>query len=310
MRVAAVLMTYGAPLTLDEVGPYLARVRGGREPSGDLVAEFRERYRRIGMSPIVRITEAQAQGVEVLLGPEFRVVAAMRYSAPSIAERVGSLAPLDPDLVVGVVMSPQWSPLIMGGYEDDLRAAVAASLPRAEVVIAPAWHREPEFIEALAGAVREARASLPSAAALLMTAHSLPRRVFDAEPEYVASLRETAELVAARLGLREHEWLWAYQSAGHTQEEWLRPDLKELFPALAARGTRDVLVVPVQFLADHLEVLYDLDVAAAAQAAASGLRYHRIAMPNTRPTFLRVLADVIVGATSTTAVEPSPAPSR
>jgi ferrochelatase len=193
-------------------------------------------------------------------------------------------------------MSPQWSPLIMGGYERDLRAAVAAALPRAEIAMAPAWHREPAFLEALADAVRDARASLPSATALLMTAHSLPRRVFDAEPEYVASLRETGELLAARLGLREDEWLWAYQSAGHTQEEWLRPDLKDLFPALAARGTRDVLVVPVQFLADHLEVLYDLDVAAAAEAAASGLRYHRIAMPNTCPAFLRALANVIVGA--------------
>jgi ferrochelatase len=116
--------------------------------------------------------------------------------------------------------------------------------------------------------------------------------VFDAEPGDVAQLRETAELVAARAGLGPEAWQWAYQSAGHTQEEWLRPDLKELFPALAAAGHGEVLVAPVQFVADHLEVLYDLDVAAADEARASGLRYRRVEMPNTNAMFIRALAAV------------------
>ena len=127
---------------------------------------------------------------------------------------------------------------------------------------------------------------------MLFTAHSLPQRVFDSEPGYVAQLRETAELVAARLGLAADAWRWAYQSAGHTQEEWLRPDLKELFPEIAAGGAREVLVVPVQFLSDHLEVLFDLDIATAAEAEAHGLRYRRIRMPNTDPRFIAALADV------------------
>jgi ferrochelatase len=125
-----------------------------------------------------------------------------------------------------------------------------------------------------------------------MTAHSLPRRVFENETGYVAQLRETAELVAAGADLPSGEWRWAYQSAGHTQEEWLRPDLTELLPQIAAEGHDEVLVVPVQFLADHLEVLYDLDVAAAEQARACGLRYRRIAMPNTQRAFIRALAHV------------------
>ena len=128
---------------------------------------------------------------------------------------------------------------------------------------------------------------------MVLTAHSLPKRVFDTEPEYVAQLRTTGELIAARAGLSAGRWRWAYQSAGHTQEEWLRPDLVELFPEIAASGARDVLVVPVQFLADHLEVLYDLDIAAAEQARAAGLRYRRIAMPNTQETFIRALACVV-----------------
>jgi ferrochelatase len=127
---------------------------------------------------------------------------------------------------------------------------------------------------------------------VLFTAHSLPKRVFESEPEYVAQLRETGDLVAAAADLGPSDWTWAYQSAGHTQEEWLRPDLKELFPDLAAAGHRDVLVAPVQFLADHLEVLYDLDVAAAAEAEAAGIRYHRVPMPNCDPAFIAALAAI------------------
>ncbi len=293
MKAGVVLMTYGAPATLDEVGQYLARVRGGREPSPELVAEFRERYRAIGMSPLVRITEAQAAGVERVLGERFRVVAGMRFSEPTIAGRVADLAAFGPAVVIGVCLSPQWSPTLMGGYERALRDGVAVALPGVPVAMARAWHREPAFVDALAERISEALAKLGEHVPLLLTAHSLPRRVYEAEPEYVAQLRETADLVAARVGLDPARWAWAYQSAGHTQEEWLRPDLKELFSGLAARGHREVLVVPVQFLADHLEVLYDLDLAAAAQARACGLEYHRIAMPNTRPAFLGALADVV-----------------
>jgi ferrochelatase len=167
--------------------------------------------------------------------------------------------------------------------------------------VAESWHRTPAFVDSLAELVRDAATG---DAAVIFTAHSLPRRVFEVEPEYVAQLRETAALVASRVPLTDDEWTWAYQSAGHTQEEWLRPDLSDLFPEIAARGRREVLVVPVQFLADHLEVLYDLDVAAADQARAAGLRYRRIAMPNTRPSFIRALAAVARAAT------PSSAPAR
>ena len=293
MKIGVLLMTYGAPARLEDVAPYLGRVRGGREPSPELVAEFRGRYRAIGMSPLVRISEAQAAGVERVLGQGFRVLAGMRYSEPSIAERVAELAGFSPELVVGVCLSPQWSPAIMGGYERALRDAASRECPHARVTMSRAWHREPAFLDALAERIGEALATLPAGVPLVLTAHSLPRRVFDSEPDYVAQLRETADLVASRLRLDPARWRWAYQSAGHTQEDWLRPDLKELFPELAARGHSAVLVAPVQFLADHLEVLYDLDIAAAAEARACRLEYHRIAMPNTQPRFLQALADVV-----------------
>ena len=285
MTVGVMVMTYGAPRDDPDLPAYLARVRGGRIPDDALVAEMRRRYARIGGSPLVRLTEAQAAALEADLGPGFRVRAGMRFSDPTIADRAHELGVVE--RVVGVVMSPQWSPLLMRGYVDALTAATAAP-----VTVVGAWHREPAFVAALAATLRAASAALPGAPVLL-TAHSLPRRVFDAEPEYVAQLHETGVLVAAAAGLRADEWQWAYQSAGHTQEEWLRPDLKDLFPALAAAGHRQVLVAPVQFLADHLEVLYDLDVAAAAEAASAGLEYHRVPMPNCDPAFIGALAAIV-----------------
>lgn len=285
-------MTYGAPRDAADVPAYLARVRGGREPAPDLVTEFISRYERIGWSPLVRITATQAAALAAALGDDWRVAAGMRFSAPSVRDAVEALGPVE--RVVGVVLSPQFSPLLMAGYGAALTAAAnELGIP---CTLVGAWHREPAFIDALAGLVRDALREGEPDGPLLFTAHSLPQRVFESEPDYIAQLRETADLVARRLGLGAEQWRWAYQSAGHTQEEWLRPDLKELFPEISASGAREVLVVPVQFLSDHLEVLYDLDVAAAAEASACGLRYRRIRMPNTDPRFIAALADVARGA--------------
>jgi protoporphyrin/coproporphyrin ferrochelatase len=288
-----ILMTYGAPRDDADLPRYLAAVRGGREPAADLVAEMRRRYALIGGSPLVRITQAQAAALEAELGAGHVATAGMRYSDPSIDAAVRELVDRGAERIVGICMSPQWSPRLMGGYEDALReAAGRAGVPS---VVAPAWYREPTFVEAVAERLRAALADADRATAIVLTAHSLPERVFEAEPEYIAQLHETAELVAAAAGLDRERWHWAYQSAGHTQEEWLRPDLKELFPNLAALGAREVLVVPVQFLADHLEVLYDLDIAAADEAGAVGLRYRRTTMPNVQPEFIPALA-VVAGA--------------
>jgi len=287
-----VLMTYGAPKDLDDVAPYLGRVRQGTPPSAELIAEMRGRYERIGGSPLVAITRAQAAALEQELGADYRVRAGMRFSDPSVDTAVAELADQGCVRIVGICLSPQWSPLLMGGYERALRSAIATHAPAMPWSIVGAWHRTPQFIDLLATGLRQAMRTLPADVPVLLTAHSLPRRVFETEPGYVAQLRETADLVAARAELSADQWSWAYQSAGHTAEEWLRPDLKELFPALAAAGHKDVLVAPVQFLADHLEVLYDLDVAAQAEAESAGLRYHRVPMPNTDPAFIAVLATV------------------
>lgn len=290
MTTGVLLMTYGAPRDDADLPRYLAAVRGGREPAEELVAEMRRRYGLIGGSPLVRITRDQAAALEQELGDGYVAAAGMRFSEPSIADAARDLVARGAERIVGICMSPQWSPLLMGGYGHALRAA--ADEAGVSCVIAPAWYRESLFLAAIAERLREALADGDQETAVVLTAHSLPKRVFDNEPEYIAQLHETAQLVASAAGLDRERWHWAYQSAGHTAEEWLRPDLKDIFPLLAAAGHRGVLVAPVQFLADHLEVLYDLDIAARAEAEAVGLRYKRTPMPNTQPAFISALATV------------------
>jgi ferrochelatase len=288
VTTGVILMTYGAPAGDEDVPAYLERVRG-REPAPELVLEMRRRYGLIGGSPLIEITHAQADALGRVLGPDFEVRAGMRFSEPAIETEVRALVSEGATRIVGVPMSPQWSDRLMAGYERAV--ADSATVPFA---IARSWWCAPSFVAAIADATVESLSELAaSSPAIVLTAHSLPRRVFEAEPAYVEELHQTARAVAEKAGLER--WSFAYQSAGHTAEEWLRPDLVDLFPSLAAQGATDVLVVPVQFLADHLEVLYDLDIAAAAQARDAGLRYHRIPMPNTRPDFIGALATIVRG---------------
>jgi ferrochelatase len=288
-------MTYGSPASLDraDVAAYLARVRGGRRPTRGLVDEFTRRYRIIGGSPLIAITGRQAASLEATLG--WPVEIGMRFSAPSIEDGLRTLAERGVERAVAIILSPQFSPLLMGGYEhaiEEARAAIGAGAP--PVVVAEAWHDEPAFVEALADRIREGLRGLRDDGAIpvLLTAHSLPRRVAEAEPGYLRQLQETAEAVAMSAGIAVDRWWFCWQSAGHEPGEWMTPDFADLMPALAARGYRSVLVAPVQFLADHLEILYDIDVGAREQAEQAGLTFRRIASLNDDPGLVRALAAV------------------
>jgi ferrochelatase len=221
----------------------------------------------------------------------------MLHSEPRIDPALRRLAAAGVKRVVGIVLSPQWSPIIMGGYTRAIEAAGGHLGDGAEVTVAGPWHLLPEFIEALSDRVSEALALLPAArrgsVPVILTAHSLPKTVVDREPEYLEQLMATVHAVVEHAGLEPGRWHFAYQSAGHSPEEWLKPDLKDLFPALVAAGNREVLVVPVQFLADHLEILYDIDVAARQEAEESGIDFHRIELMNTSPVFIRALNAVV-----------------
>jgi len=305
-RFGVLLMTYGSPDDLDDVPRYLAAVRGGRLVSEDVVAEFRRRYEAIGGSPLIRITQAQAAAVEDRLradGLDGRAVAGMRFSEPTIAAGLAALAEAGCEVVVGIIMSPQFSGILMSGYRLALdEAALALGDHAPEIRFAPAWYRCDPFLEAVARRIQDGLDRLPAEerdrAPVLLTAHSLPRRVAEMEPGYLDQLRETAENVAARAGLTPDRWHFCWQSAGHEPGEWMKPDFADLLPDLRAAGHRSVLVAPIQFLADHLEVLYDIDIGARAQADEAGMSFARIESLNVMPEFVAALCAVAQGEIS------------
>jgi protoporphyrin/coproporphyrin ferrochelatase len=300
-QLGVVLATFGSAVTADDVPAYLASVRGGREVPADLIVEFQRRYDLIGRSPLIDITEAQCAALQTLLdsqsdGEDTRVVAGMLHSDPSLTDALDTLVTGGTRRIVVVALAPQYSPIILSGYERTV-GSWRAENPEVDVHIAGAWHLMPEWIAALAERVEDALAGLDAQVRdripIIFTAHSLPRPVVERDPGYITQLRDTATAIATRLDLEHDRWSFAYQSAGHTPEEWLTPDVKDLFPGFHARGITEILVVPLQFLADHLEILYDIDIAAGEEATAAGITMHRIALPNTRPTFIRALAAVV-----------------
>ena len=302
-KVGVMLMTYGSPATLNDIPVYLRHVYGGREASAEVIAEFRRRYDLIGGSPLLRITRAQAAALQEELnaqhphGPTFRVVAGMRFAPPFVADLVPELAS-GAHMLVGIIMSPQYSPIIMSGYVRTLEEAVA-SLQRNDLAltISRDWHMQPYFLQALAERVRQALDRFPPAVRervpVLLTAHSMPKRVVQNEPDYINDLKETAAAVAKMVGIPDDRWMFCYQSAGHTPEEWLKPDFADVMPELRAAGHTHVLIAPVQFLADHLEILYDIEIGARAQAEEHGIQFARIESLNTSPLFIKALTAVV-----------------
>jgi ferrochelatase len=304
-RPGALLMTYGSPdsLSREDIEAYLARVRGGREPEPDLVDEFTRRYRVIGGSPLIQITRQQAARLSESLG--WPVEVGMRFSEPSIGTSLRALADAGVDDVAAIILSPQHSPLLMGGYERAIEAARATMGSAAPAVtVAGAWHLEPAFVRALAVRLDEALTQLPprdrDGVAVVMTAHSLPLRVAQQEPEYLEQLRRTAEAVASAAGLRREQWTFCWQSAGHEPGEWMKPDFGDLMPEIAAAGRTCVVVVPVQFLADHLETLYDVDVGARLQAEEHSLEFRRVRSLNDDAGLVDALAAVARRAVTAT----------
>jgi ferrochelatase len=286
----------------------MASVRGGRSAPDDLVEEFQRRYRLVGGSRLIGITYEQGRALETELrrlhpgGPDFEVSIGMRHSPPFIGDAIAAFSDRGITEIVAIIMSPQYSPYIMSGYHKAVDEAVQAVRARGreiEARVAGAWHTNEWFLEALADRVREALDRFPpevrDTVPVLLTSHSLPKRVVDREPVYLDQLRDTVRQMVERVGLAPDRWQFAYQSAGHTPEEWLTPDMKDLLPGIRDRGHRHVLMVPVQFLSDHLEIQYDIDVAAREDAVKLGLDFHRIESLNVSPKFIRALADVATG---------------
>ena len=233
----------------------------------------------------------------------------MLHTEPRIPDALARLVDAGVDRVIGIVLAPQYSSLIMGGYNRAVEGAIAERGIAIPVSVAGAWHDVPGWIDSLAERVQE---TIDSAGDLpiVFTAHSLPKAVVERDTGYLDQIHETIRTVAGRVGLRDDQWQFGYQSAGHTPEEWLTPDFKDLVPDLARAGHTGVIFVPVQFIADHLETLYDIDIAGREEAEEVGLAFHRVPVPNTAPTFIDALRQVVDREVAADRVARGPAGQR
>jgi protoporphyrin/coproporphyrin ferrochelatase len=285
-KVAVVLMAYGSPDRLADVPSYYADIRGGRPIAPAHLDDLVARYRALGIedsNPLNEITEETRAALEAELGVP--VFTGMRHWTPRIADAAEVALDGGARTIVGLVLAPHYSSLSIEKYREQLEAAVG---DRAELRFVERWGAEPGFVELLANRVRD---SLDEKTHVVFTAHSLPARILDHGDPYQQELLETCRLVAERAAIGG--WSFAYQSESPTGEPWLGPDLLDHLGELAEDRVDDVLVCPVGFVADHLEIRWDIDTEAAERAAELGLRLRRIDMPNADPAFVAVLAGIV-----------------
>lgn len=293
---AVLLMAHGTPESVDQMADYLRRVRGGREPSAELIEEMTHNWEAIGgRSPLTDITLQQGRELQKQLaadGFDVPVAVGMRNWRPLIADAMRDIAASGVRRVIGIPLAPQFSTLSVQKYIDAATAALPAGV---EFSCVRSFHDHPLLIEAFAEKVLAARPEPDEA--VVFTAHSLPVRVVAAGDPYPQQVAATAKLVATRCRIARYET--AYQSAGRTPEPWLGPDLTEFVRLRAADGVRRLLVVPIGFVCDHTEILFDIDVQAAAGAQAAGVALRRTESLNASPTFIRTLAALVAQAVAT-----------
>ena len=279
-RTGILCMAYGSPATEADVEAYYTHIRGGRRPSPEALEELRGRYRAIGGSPLTRITRAQAAALADRTG--MATFVGMKHAPPFIAEGAVEAALAGITRLVGLPLAPHYAQMSLGGYERSLAEAWDR-----EMVFVRGFYDDPVFVDAVRRLLRD---SLDEGRPerLFFTAHSLPARIIDEGDPYLDQLLASCRAVAETMDLPP--WEFAFQSASHTGEPWLGPDLLD---AIEASHAKDVLVCPIGFVADHLEVLYDLDVEAQDFARTRGIRLRRTRSFNASPEFIEVLAHVV-----------------
>jgi protoporphyrin/coproporphyrin ferrochelatase len=287
---AVLLMAYGTPESLEAVEAYYTHIRHGRPPAPDQLEDLVERYRAIGgRSPLLEITRAQASALEQELAVP--VYVGLKHSAPFISDAVKKLGEDRIDLAVGLVLAPHYSTMSIGDYQRRAHTAASEHGWPGKLEMVESWHLEPDYIGLLADRVTAGAAELGRADPyVLFTAHSLPKAIVEKGDPYPEQLEATARAVVELLGLQS--WGVAWQSASGNKSDWLGPDILDKLTSLAGKGVQEVVVCPCGFVADHLEVLYDIDVQAQDRAKDLGLRLIRTASPNADPALIRVLANV------------------
>ena len=295
--VGVLVMAYGTPASPDDVEAYYTHIRRGRPPSPELLADLKRRYDAIGgISPLAARTRAQVEAVAEALGAGFAVALGQKHAAPFVEDGAGELLAAGAGEVVGLVLAPHYSALSVGQYHD--RAAAVVEAAGATYLGIRSWHRHPVLVELLAERVVSARRRLalpPGVVETVFTAHSLPERARTMDdPSYPDQLQGTAEAVAATAAL--DRWRVAWQSAGRTADPWIGPDILDVLRSLPAAGARGVVVCPAGFTADHLEVLYDVDIEARQVAAEVGLALERTSSFDDDPAFVALLASLVEDA--------------
>lgn len=289
-------MAYGAPNSLDEVEAFYMDIRGGRKPAPEQLQELIDRYKAIGgVSPLRDITIRQATALDKALGDDFKTYIGMRHWTPRIPEAIQQMTDDGIEEAVAIVMAPHYSRLSIGKYLEILDATLESTSSKIKFHKVEHWHTQPDYINALEVRVREGvrrfEDNQQPSLAVVFTAHSLPEKILDWKDLYHNQLLETSWLLADRLALKN--WSFAYQSAGRTPDPWLGPDIMEVINDLARKQTGSILVCPVGFIADHLEVLYDIDVEAMPHAEKLGMRMERVRMLNDDPMLIDCLADLV-----------------
>jgi ferrochelatase len=285
-------MAYGTPERIEDVEPYYTHIRRGSPPPAELLTALVSRYEAVGgPTALNRITRDQAEGLTRALaarGHDVPVYTGFKHVAPFVGETVRRMAADGIDRAVGLVLAPHYSLRSIAEY---MRYAEEARPPGLELDVIPSWHDHAGLVAFLSRRLREAIGRTGGSPSVVFTAHSVPARVIELGDRYPQQLDETCELVAARAGVES--WEFAFQSAGRTADPWLGPDVIEVIESIADRGVRSIVVQSIGFVADHLEILYDLDIEARHAAESRGMTFTRAAMPNDDPEFVAVLADVV-----------------
>lgn len=294
--IGVMLMAYGGPDSLADVEPYLLDVRGGRPTAPALVEEVRHRYALIGgRSPLLDLTRAQARALQQALGEEYKVYVGMRHWHPFIKETMAEVAAEGTERLVAIVMAPHYSRMSVGAYMQRLGEARAALAPGLQVTQIASWKTQPLLLDALAERTRAALARFDTGdVEIIFSAHSLPERILAGGDPYPQELLDTVHGLVARLG--PVRWQFAFQSAGSTGEKWLGPEVGEIITQLASQGKHNILVQPVGFVCDHVEILHDIDIVYMQQARALGVRLERAESLNDAPLLIAALADLVHSA--------------
>src|SRR5438094_3611909 len=294
---AILLMAYGSPNSLDEVGEYLRQVRGGRLPTPQEVERLRDRYRQVGgQTPLLKITLAQAKALEAKLqssGLDSKVCVGMKHWHPFIEDVVEEIVSEGASRIIGLALAPHFSKLSIGGYAEAVKRGLARSKRPVPFTMVESWHDQQSLITALSQRVHDGleRFNDPSGAIVLFTAHSLPKKFVQDDNPYWRQLQETSQLVASKSGIKS--WDFAFQSAGQPIDSWMGPSIKEKITELSGKGFRELLVCPVGFVSDHLEILYDLDIEAKEYGLSLGVRVTRTQSLNDDPEFISAIAETV-----------------